>query len=93
MKVALVLQGGSMKGLYSAGVMDVMMEHKIHVDGIIGVSVGSLFGPNYFSNQKGRALRYNQRFCKDLRFISLPSFIFTGNIVNKQFAYYDMTFN
>ena len=47
MKVALVLQGGSMKGLYSAGVMDVMMEHKIHVDGIIGVSVGSLFGPNY----------------------------------------------
>lgn len=92
MKVALVLQGGSMKGLYSAGVMDVMMEHNIHVDGIIGVSVGSLFGPNYFSKQKGRALRYNQRFCKDLRFISMPSFIFTGNIVNKQFAYYDMTF-
>ena len=90
-KIGLVLEGGSMRGMFSAGVLDVMMDENIHVDGIIGVSAGALFGPNYFSKQKGRALRYNLRFCKDLRNMSFLSFLLTGNIVNKKFAYYDIT--
>lgn len=90
-KVGLVLEGGSMRGLYTAGVLDVFMEENIHVDGIIGVSAGALFGPNYFSKQKGRVLRYNKRFCKDLRYMSFPSFLLTGNLVNRKFAYYDVT--
>lgn len=91
MKVGLVLEGGSMRALFSAGVLDTFMDENIKIDGIIGVSAGALFGPNYFSKQKGRALRYNQRFCKDVRNISLLSFILTGNLVNKKFAYYDIT--
>ena len=63
--------------------MDVMLDHDIHIDGIIGVSAGALFGPNYFSKQKGRALRYNLRYCKDWRFISMASFLLTGDIVKK----------
>ena len=51
--VALVLEGGGLRGLYSAGVMDVMMENNIHVDCIIGVSAGALFGVNYKSHQIG----------------------------------------
>lgn len=90
-KVGLVLEGGSMRGMYTAGVLDTFMEEEIQVDGIIGVSAGALFGPNYFSKQKGRALRYNKRFCKNRRFMSIPSFLFTGNLVNKQFAFYDVT--
>lgn len=92
MKVGLVLEGGSMRALYSSGILDTMMDYNITIDGIIGVSAGALFGPNFFSNQKGRALRYNKRFCRNWRFISMASFLFTGNIVNKQFAYYDMTY-
>ena len=91
MKVGLVLEGGSMRGMFSAGVLDVFMEENIHIDGIIGVSAGALFGPNYFSKQKGRALRYNKKFCKDLRNMSFLSFLLTGNLVNKKFAYYDIT--
>lgn len=91
MKVGLVLEGGSMRALYSAGIMDVMMDEDIKIDGIIGVSAGALFSPNYYSKQRGRALRYNQKYCKDWRFISIPSFLLTGNVVNKQFAFYDMT--
>ena len=91
MKVGLVLEGGSMRALFSAGVLDTFMDEDIKIDGIIGVSAGALFGPNYFSKQKGRALRYNQRFCKDYRNISLLSFFLTGNVVNKKFAYYDIT--
>lgn len=91
MKVGLVLEGGSMRGMYTNGVIDVFLDHDIHIDGIIGVSAGALFGPNYYSKQKGRPLRYNKRFCKDRRFMSIPSFLFTGNLVNKQFAFYDVT--
>ena len=90
-KVGLVLEGGGMRGLYTAGVLDAFMDEKINVDGIIGVSAGALFGANYFSNQKGRALRYNKKYCKDKRYISIYSLIMTGNIINKDFAFYKIT--
>lgn len=90
-KVGLVLEGGSLRGLYSAGVLDIMMDNDINIDCIVGTSAGALFGPNYFSNQRGRAIRYNKRFCKDRRNISMLSFILTGNVVNKNFAYYKIT--
>ena len=90
-KVGLVLEGGSLRGLYSAGVLDIMMDNDIDIDCIVGTSAGALFGPNYFSKQRGRAIRYNKRYCKDRRNISFLSLIFTGNIVNKKFAYYKIT--
>ena len=90
-KVGLVLEGGAMRGMYTAGVLDVLMENKINIDGIVGTSAGALFGVNYFSKQPGRVIRYNKRFCNDIRYISKLSLIFTGNIVNKNFAYYKVT--
>jgi len=92
MKVGLVLEGGSMRGLYTAGVLDVMLDNNINIDGIIGTSAGALFGVNYFSKQKGRVIRYNKRFCNDKRNISLKSFITTGNIINKDFAFYKVPY-
>ena len=91
MKVGLVLEGGAMRGMYTAGVLDVLMEQNIKIDGIIGVSAGALFGANYFSNQKGRAIRYSKRFCKNRRYMSIWSWLFTGNLVNKNFAYYKVS--
>ena len=88
MKVGLVLEGGAMRGMYSAGVLDVFIERGVHVDGIVGVSAGACFGCNLFSGQKGRALRYNQRFAGDPRNVSIRSWITTGDIVNRKFAYY-----
>ena len=90
-KIGLVLEGGSMRGLYTAGILDTFLDENIPVDGIIGVSAGALFGCNYFSRQKGRVLRYGTRFAKDLRNMSFLSFILTGNLVGKKFAYYDVT--
>jgi len=91
MKVGLVLEGGALRGLYTAGVLDTLMDNNIEIDGIIGTSAGALFGVNYFSNQRGRVLRYNKKYCNDIRYISKLSLLFTGNIVNKQFAYYTIT--
>ncbi len=89
--VGLVLEGGSMRGLFTAGVLDVFMDENIHIDGIVGVSAGAVFSPNFYSGQRGRALRYNLRFCRDRRYMSLWSLLFTGNMINKQFAFYYVT--
>ena len=88
MKVGLVLEGGAMRGMYTAGVVDAFLDHDVHVDGILGVSAGACFGCNLFSKQRGRVLRYNQRFAGDPRNISIRSLITTGDIVNREFAYY-----
>lgn len=88
MKCGLVLEGGGMRGLFTAGVLDVMLEHGITVDGMVGVSAGALFGCNFKSKQKGRALRYNLRFKDDARYMSVKSWIQTGNFINAQFAYH-----
>lgn len=87
MKTGLVLEGGGMRGLFSAGVMDVMMETGIRFDGIIGVSAGAAFGVNYKSGQVGRALRYNVDYCQDKRYCGIGSLLKTGNLFNTEFCY------
>lgn len=90
-KVGMVLEGGGLRGLYTAGVLDVLLANDINVDGIIGTSAGALFGVNYFSEQRGRVLRYNKEYCGNKNYMSMRSFFLTGNYVNKEFAYYRMS--
>ena len=88
MKKGLVLEGGAMRGLFTAGIIDVMMEAGVEPDGLIGVSAGAAFGCNYKSRQPGRAIRYNTRFAKDARYSGLKSFLTTGDYFNAQFGYH-----
>ena len=76
-----------MRGLYTAGFLDVLMENNIKVDGIIGVSAGALFGMNLKSKQKGRVLRYNKKYAKKKDYMGFYSLITTGNIMNKEFCF------
>lgn len=92
MKIGMVLEGGGMRGLYTAGVLDAMLDTNLKINGIIGVSAGAVFGINYVSKQKGRSLRYNQKYANDPRYMGIRSFIKTGNFVNKKFAYYELPF-
>ena len=86
-KVALVLEGGAMRGLYTAGVLDVFMKNSIKIDAILGVSAGALFGINYKSKQIGRALRYNLKYAHDKRYMGMFSLITTGDVMNKEFCF------
>lgn len=88
MKKGLVLEGGAMRGLWTAGVTDVMMEHDVWPDGLIGVSAGAAFGCNYKSRQSGRAIRYNMRFAKDARYSGMKSLLTSGDYFNAQFGYH-----
>lgn len=85
MKHGLVMEGGAMRGLFTAGVIDVMMEEGIGFDGAIGVSAGAVFGSNYKSNQPGRVIRYNLRFCQDPRYSSFRSLAKTGDLFGADF--------
>jgi hypothetical protein len=69
-KTALILEGGAMRGLYSAGIIDVFMQYDVKVDVIYGVSAGALFGLNYKSRQIGRAIRYNLKYAKEKNYKS-----------------------
>ena len=88
MKKGLVLEGGAMRGLFTAGIIDVMMEARIEPDGLIGVSAGAAFGCNYKSRQIGRAIRYNKAFAHDSRFCSWQSLLKSGDLYNAEFGYH-----
>ena len=87
MKIGLLLEGGAMRGLYTAGVLDVFMKNNIKVDGIVGVSAGALFGMNYKSKQIGRVLRYNKKYAGNKNYMGIYSLLTTGNIMNKKFCF------
>ena len=86
-KTALILEGGAMRGLYSAGVLDVFMRNNISVDVIYGVSAGALFGLNYKSRQIGRAIRYNLKYAHEKNYMGLYSLITTGDVMNRDFCF------
>lgn len=84
------MEGGAMRGLFTAGVTDVMMENGIKFDGAVGVSAGAAFGCNYKSGQIGRSARYNIKYCNDKRYCSLWSLVFTGNLFGADFCYHQL---
>ena len=87
MKIGILFEGGAMRGMYTAGVIDVLLEMGIKADVVIGVSAGALFGINYKSRQKGRALRSNLKYVNDKRYMSFYNLLTTGNIVNEDFCF------
>lgn len=89
-KTGLVLEGGGMRGMYTAGVLDVFMEKGLRFDGVIGVSAGAIHGCSFLSGQMGRSIRYYKKYCSDPRFMSMRSFITTGNVVGVDFCYHEL---
>ena len=83
----LVMEGGAMRGMFTAGVCDVLLENGVDFDGAIGVSAGATFGCNFKSRQIGRAIRYNKRFSHDWRYCSFRSFLLTGDLYGADFCY------
>lgn len=90
MKKGLVLEGGAMRGMFTAGILDVFMENDIDFDGAVGVSAGAVFGCNYKSRQIGRSIRYNKKYCTDDRYVSLKSWITTGDLYGAEFSYHTL---
>ena len=90
MRKGLVLEGGAMRGLFTAGVLDVFMENGITFDGAVGVSAGACFGANIKSHQIGRTIRYNKKFCDEWRYRSYRSLLLTGDLYGGNFCYHEL---
>ncbi len=89
-KAGLVLEGGAMRGMYTAGVLDTFLEQGITMDAVVGVSAGALFGVNYLSGQRGRVIRYNKRFNGDKDYMGLRPLLRERNIVSTSYAYQEV---
>ena len=90
MKLGLVLEGGGVRGIYTAGVLDCLMDHGITFHGVIGVSAGAIHGCSFLSGQRGRSIRYYTKYSRDYRFMSMRSFLTTGNVVGVDFCYHEL---
>ena len=83
----LVLEGGGHRGIYTAGVLDVFIENKIMVDGVIGVSAGAIHGASFVAGQVGRSVRYTEKYCNNKDYMSFYSLLKTGDLFNEDFCY------
>jgi predicted patatin/cPLA2 family phospholipase len=88
--LGLVLEGGGMRGYYTAGVLDAFLEKGIEFPYIIGVSAGVGMGCSYVSKQKGRNLEILTKYRNDPRYISFRSYLKTGNFFGLDFIYGDI---
>ena len=89
-RLGLVLEGGAMRGIYTAGVLDVFLEAGIMPDVVVGVSAGALHGCSYVAGQKGRSIRYYRKYRSDKHFMGLYSLLTTGDVVGTKFCYEDI---
>ena len=85
--VSLILEGGSFRGVFSAGVMDALLEHDIMVPYCIGVSAGISNGVSYISKQKGRNLEVFKKYRNDKRYISKGNLIKQRSVFGLDFVY------
>lgn len=84
------MEGGAMRGMFTAGVTDVMMEQGITFDGAVGVSAGAVFGCNFKSCQPGRVIRYNAAYCNNPHYAGFHMLLKTGDLYGEQFCYHDI---
>ncbi|MBR1409174.1 MAG: patatin family protein [Clostridia bacterium] len=89
-KTGIIMEGGAMRGMFTCGVTDVLMENQIRFDGAAGISAGAVFGCNLKSGQIGRAIRYNKKYCNDPRFCSIRSLLTTGDLYGADFCYREL---
>lgn len=85
---ALVLEGGGFRGMFTAGVLDVLQERGAYgFSGVWGVSAGAVNASNFRSRQIGRTMRDILAFRDDRRFMSLWSLATTGDMAGVDFMY------
>ncbi|MBE5983872.1 MAG: patatin family protein [Paenibacillaceae bacterium] len=88
---ALVLEGGSLRGVFTAGVLDVFMEQGIEMSYVNGVSAGSMSGMSYVSKQIGRTIKVDLDYVNDKRFLSFRNLVEKRSIFNFDFLFGELS--
>jgi len=87
-KTAVVLEGGGMRGIYTAGILDIFMDNGIYFDDCYAVSAGACHATSYVARQRGRSARVNFDYVNDWRYLSKRSWLLTGDIFGAKFVYH-----
>ncbi|EGM67947.1 patatin-like phospholipase family protein [Shewanella sp. HN-41] len=90
--VALVLEGGGLRAIYTAGVLDAFLQQSLNFNYVIGVSAGAIYPVSYVSRQFGRNLKIQQQYLNDKRYMGMRYWLTTGNYVNTDFTYRRMAY-
>lgn len=88
---ALLLEGGSLRGLYTAGALDTLMEREIYFPAVAGVSAGALNAVNYVAHQPGRSASINLRYRKDPRYFGPMAAFHGGSLFGLNFMLKDLS--
>ncbi|WP_372714279.1 patatin family protein [Ilyobacter sp.] len=88
--IGLVLEGGGLRAIYTAGVLDFFLEKKLEFPYAVGVSAGAIYPASYVSKQKERNLQTQMRYLNDKRYMGLKYLLTTGNYINIDFTYRKM---
>lgn len=86
-KAGLVLEGGGMRGVYTAGVLDFFIDNNLYFSDIYGVSAGACHMCSYISQQKERAYRVNVDYLQDKNYCSMYSLLTTGDLFGAEMCY------
>lgn len=86
-KVGLVLEGGGMRGVYTAGVLDCFLDEHLLFCDVVGVSAGACNAVSYISNQRGRNLKVNTEYVEDKRYLSVQNLIKEGSLFGMDFVF------
>lgn len=86
----IVLEGGGLRGAFTSGVMEYLLERDLEFDRVIGVSAGACVGASYLSKQKGRNLKVNVKYPSDKRFMGLRHLLTTGSYFNMEFVFNEL---
>jgi predicted patatin/cPLA2 family phospholipase len=87
-QAGLVLEGGGMKGIYTAGVLDFFMDKGLEFSSVYGVSAGACHMASYLSGQRGRALDVSIDYLDTKRYCSVESLLLTGDLFNTSMCYH-----
>lgn len=90
-KAALVLEGGALRGMFTAGVLDVFLDQGIEFEYVNGVSAGSLNAINYVSKQNGRSRDVNLNYVNDPRYLGVRNIVSNGGIFNFKFLFGELS--
>lgn len=89
-QAGLVLEGGGMRGMYTAGVLEYFLEKDLEFASCYGVSAGAAHLCSYISKQKGRAYHVGVDYLDDKNYCSMESLLKTGNLFGVKMCYYDI---
>lgn len=89
-QIGLILEGGGMRGAYTAGVLDFFLDEKLYFESVFGVSAGGCNAISYISRQKGRNIYIFQNYASDNRYVDLKGLFTRGSVFGMDFIFHEI---